>query len=131
MDKLFSLKEWLTIEDTARHLSIVFDETVGEADILRLALDGHLRLLDNFLNKTQARIGKCVGYEDAEWHEMSPDMAKMVPNLPDEAKGKPIHVMDSLKIDENRYLNLGDTVETIEGVWDLPMIGGESLDIEH
>ena len=32
MGKLFNLKEWLTVADAARHLSIVFGEDVTEAD---------------------------------------------------------------------------------------------------
>ena len=35
--KLFNLKEWLTLDDAAKHLSIVFGEEVTRADILRLA----------------------------------------------------------------------------------------------
>jgi len=41
---LFNLKEWLTIPDAARHLSTIFDESLTEADILRLGLNGHLKL---------------------------------------------------------------------------------------
>lgn len=36
---LFNLKEWLTIPDAARHLSTIFDESLTEADILRLGLE--------------------------------------------------------------------------------------------
>ncbi len=44
MSKLFNLKEWLTVADAARHLTIVCGEDVTEADVLRLALDERLRL---------------------------------------------------------------------------------------
>jgi hypothetical protein len=37
----------------------------------------------------------------------------------------------SLKIDEERFLTLDPEVKTIQGVWDLPMIGGEKLDVER
>lgn len=39
--------------------------------------------------------------------------------------------MRSLNIDNDRFLNLDKDVTVISGVWDLPMIGGEQLDIEH
>lgn len=40
--------------------------------------------------------------------------------------------MTSLGIGEGRYLNIDyDKVYSIEGIWDLPMIGGEELDVEH
>ncbi len=44
MSKLYDLKKWLTLEETARHLSNVFEEEVTEADVLRLALDGQLKI---------------------------------------------------------------------------------------
>jgi hypothetical protein len=45
MGKLFNLKEWLTVADAARHLTIVFGEDVTEADVLRLALDERLTVI--------------------------------------------------------------------------------------
>lgn len=131
MSKLFNLKKWLTVGDAARHLSIVFGEEVSEADVLRLALDGHLKLSVNFVNKAKAKCGKVVGYDDAEWGEIPAELAATLPNIPDEAKGKPLPYMKSLNIDRERFLNLGDDVTTIDGVWDLPMIGNERLDVEH
>ncbi|MDD5757980.1 MAG: hypothetical protein PHI06_02740 [Desulfobulbaceae bacterium] len=55
--KLWKLKEWLTVPEAARHLSIMFGEEVNETDVLRLALDGHLKLSINFVNGTSARRG--------------------------------------------------------------------------
>lgn len=131
MGKLFNLKEWLTVADTARHLSIVFGEEVTEADVLRFALDGHLRLSVNFVNHARARCGKVVGYEDADWGEFPAELVATLPNIPDEAKGKPLPYMKSLNIDDKRFLNLEKEVTSLHGVWDLPMIGGEQLDIER
>lgn len=131
MGKLFNLKEWLTVADAARHLSIVFGDDVAEADVLRLALDGHLCLSVNFVNHARARCGVVVGYEDAEWGEFPAELVATLPNIPDEAKGKPLPYMKSLNIDDKRFLNLSDEVTTLRGVWDLPMIGNERLDIEH
>lgn len=126
--KLFKLKKWLTVPEAARHLSILFSEEVSEADVLRLALDSHLKLSVNFVNYAQVRLGKVVPYEDVEWRE--PIIAELK-NLHDEAKGKPVYVMKSLNIDDHRYLNLEDEVTTIRGVWDLSMVGNERLDVEH
>ena len=127
--KLFKLKKWLTVPEAARHLSILFSEEVSEADVLRLALDSHLKLSVNFVNHAKARRGKVVPYEDAEWYP--PNFFPKLPNLPDEAKGKPVRVMKSLNIDGERFLNLGDKVITLKGVWDLSMVGNECLDVEH
>lgn len=66
MTKLFKLKKWLTVPDAARHLSIVFGEEVREADLLRLALDGHLKLRVNFVNHARARCGEVASIEYAK-----------------------------------------------------------------
>jgi len=55
--RLFKLKEWLTIPETAKHLSIMFGEDVTEADVLRLGLDRHLKLSVNFVNHAHAKRG--------------------------------------------------------------------------
>jgi hypothetical protein len=58
LKKLLKLKEWLTVPDAARHLSILFGEDLSEADVLRLGLDGHLTLSVDFVNHAQAQCGK-------------------------------------------------------------------------
>ncbi|MCK5244778.1 MAG: hypothetical protein KAJ90_05860 [Desulfobacterales bacterium] len=126
--KLFQLKEWLTVPEAARHLLILFNEAVSEADVLRLALDGRLKLSVNFVNYAKARRGKVVPYEDVEWRE--PIIAELK-NLHDKAKGKPVHVMKSLNIDDERYLNLDDKVTSLRGVWGLSMVGNERIDVEY
>lgn len=147
MGKLFSLKEWLTVADAARHLSIVFGEDVSDADVLRLALDGRLCLSVYFVNHAKARCGKVVRYsepelrdaiatgnlpQDLKWHTWPPGaMAALRPDLPPDEAEKSALMLMSLRIDDDRYLTLDDAVTTLRGVWDLPMIGNERLDIEH
>ena len=79
--KMFKLKEWLTVQDAARHLSIMFGEEVNEADVLRLALDRHLRLSVNIVNGASVRRGgKFLPFEEWEkkfrsefsWEGMKP-----------------------------------------------------------
>ncbi|MGZ8157940.1 MAG: hypothetical protein ACXWT1_16440 [Methylobacter sp.] len=146
--KLFKLKEWLTLPDAAKHLSGVCNEEVTEADILRLALDGHLKLSVNFVNYTKARCGNIVSYEDVEWIEIPLKNELPIKNVETgdelpayssyhsphflvEEEGKPSHYKYCERIDDTRFLNLSDEVTTIKDVWDLPMISCERLDIEH
>ena len=42
MSKLFKLKKWLSIEDTAKKLSLTFDEDVSIKDVLQFILNGEL-----------------------------------------------------------------------------------------
>ncbi len=142
--KLFNLKEWLTVADAARHLAIAFGEDVTEADVLRLGLDGHLRLSVNFVNHTQARCGTVVRYTVAELIAamasgrlpVDLEWAKFPKDLHAAIRGEPVgeelvDVVVSLRISDDEYLPLDEKVATLEGVWDLPMVGGERLDIEH
>ena len=155
MSKLFKLKEWLTVADAARHLSIAFGEDVTEADVLRLALDGRLHLSVYFVNHATARCGNVVGLEEVEWRlfpcppgrgglPQSADESSVAPRLRAPAKllallkdvptaewPNLLPIPSGLNIDEDRFLELSDGVTTLRGVWDLPMIGNERLDIEH
>lgn len=49
--KLFKLKKWLKLPEVATHLSGVCKQEVSEADILRMALNNHLKLSVYFVNK--------------------------------------------------------------------------------
>lgn len=131
--KLFRLKKWFLLPDAAKYLSMLFNEEVSESDVLRLALDKYLTLSVNFVNHTRVRRGKIVPYEEVEYCPLrSPSLLSDMANysgLPKVLINKPS--MKSLYIDENRFINLQDKVTVIEGVWDLPLIGAEQLDIEH
>ncbi len=129
--KIFKLKEWLTLPDAAKHLTGVCNEEITEADVLRLALDGHLKLSVNFINHTKAKCGNVVGYEDVEWIGFPKESDDKTPFFLVEEKEKPSYYINSTQIDDTRFLNLSDKVITIQGVWDLSMIGCEELDIEH
>jgi hypothetical protein len=120
MQKLLNLKEWLTIPDAARHLGILFGEDVSEPDVLRLALDGHLTLSVYFVNHTAGRCGSAVPIQEAA--------RCVVPAL----DGKELlSLLAGLAIDGERVIEWRTGIATIEGVWDLTMLGPERLDVEH
>ncbi|MBU0485089.1 MAG: hypothetical protein KKB30_11330 [Proteobacteria bacterium] len=193
--KLFKLKEWLTIQETAKHLSIMFGEEVSEADVLRLGLDRHLKLSVNFVNHGYAKRGdtflpfeewEVKLRENASWENAKTLAAQdgmiavyfsgfdMAFYLKDDelskqhqnnflSKGKNEELKNSLLnklspevqsellsnmieqaiIDHRRQSekfggkvppstdSFRGKVFTIKDVWDLPMLGTESIDIEH
>ncbi len=67
--KLFNLKEWLTVAAAAQHLTILFAEEVTKADVLRLALDGRLKLSVHFVNHAEARPGMIIPLAEAKFGE--------------------------------------------------------------
>lgn len=157
MSKLFKLKEWLTVPESAKRLSITFGEEVTESDVLRLALDGRLRLSVYFVNHATARCGKVVSVEEIEWklfpslnitgpqhqtaseHSLEQENAWQAPtkllallkDIPANEWPNWMWIPSGLKIDGGRFLELSDNAVTLRGVWDLLMIGNERLDIEH
>lgn len=158
MSKIYKFREWLTIPEATKHMSISFGEEVTQADVLRLALDGHLRLSVNFVNHARARCGKVISWEETDWwlipalprlpsgspmtdgvdqetaatvRPSPPKLRALFDELPADERERSIPMLRSLNIDGERFLTLSDDVVTLQGVWDLPMIGAEQLDVEH
>jgi hypothetical protein len=118
MSKLVKFKEWLTIPETARHLSGLFGEPVTEADVLRLALDGHLKLCVHFVNLSRARFGAWISGSEAEERRLGDFTDDM------DATG-------DISFDDNKFLALKGPVQMIDGVWDLLLRDNGWLDIEN
>jgi hypothetical protein len=119
MKKLLNLKQWLTIPDAARHLSILFGEEVTEADVLRLGLDGQLTLSVYFVNHASGRCGPMVPIEDAKRRVIQLN------------ENEWFHSFDGLLVSEHAVIERAPRVTVLEGVWDLTMLGSERLDVEH
>jgi hypothetical protein len=116
--KLFNLKQWLTVPDAARHLSNLFEEDVSEADVLRLALDGHLILSVDFVNRAKGRPGRLVPLQDA----------KRLKTM--SLQNEPLDLIQGVQIGD-QVIEFDERVVTLEGVWDLKMQGAERIDVEH
>jgi len=121
MSKLFKLKEWLNLDDCEKYLTTLMGEDVTKADILRLGLDGHLILSVHLVNQARVRVGKIIPKSQAN--------PRCVPSFFDKEVKQEIY--DGILIKEDKVLQLEDRVVTIDGVWDLPMLGAEALDVEH
>lgn len=136
MSKLFKLKEWLNIDEAALHFSSAIGETVEKKDIFRLALDGHLTLSVNLVNRAQARRGELVGPDGVVYYDSSAlftaELVKKIvmEGITEKADGSK-EVQKSLKVSDELFLNLDDEVKSVGGIWDLSMFGGETLDLEH
>jgi hypothetical protein len=121
--KLFKLKEWLTVADAARHLAILCDEDVTEADVLRFVMDRHLRLSVRFVNATPGRCGRLVSLDDAE---------VPITKLSDDPKVwlyGDVRPYGLLKTNETVVLHKESCL--LCGVHDLAMIGNEVMEVER
>ncbi|HEX9588928.1 MAG TPA: hypothetical protein VGA15_14430 [Bradyrhizobium sp.] len=135
--KLLNLKQWLTIADAARHLGILFGEDVSEADVLRLALDGHLTLSVYFVNGARGRCGPIVRIEDAQRtiQEENPDDWIHLMGSPPPGEGEKVQVFSSfihgLSLGDGRVIECAKETELLDGVWDLTMLGHERLEVDQ
>jgi hypothetical protein len=120
MGKLFKLKRWLTLPEAARYLSVVASEEVSETDVLRLALDGELTLSTHFVNNAVGQRGSIVPLSEAKVIEL--------PRL--DGSGS-FRTVKGIWVSEDQIIELEDEVIPLSGVWDLPMLGAEELDVEH
>jgi hypothetical protein len=118
LKKLLNLKEWITVPEAARYLSLVFEEHVSEADVLRLALDRKLNLSINLVNRAPCLRGPLISAQDAKRDANSLD-----------EHGR--HPIEGLTIDDGRVIECGAEVGFADGVWDLSMLGAEQTDIEN
>jgi hypothetical protein len=119
------------VPDAARYLASIMEEDVTEADVLRLVLDGHLRLSVRFVGSPAAKrydlptkkalqaLHDSLGTRAAELQAAKaaglprPELKKRRPTPDDERRQE-----------EEKVFTLPD--ET----YDLPLLGGERLDIE-
>ena len=125
MSKIFKLREFLTLEESASYLKIALNEPVSITDLYRLALDGHLKISIDFVNHAYARKGKWVKTSDIEFYtkDFSDIFGKECKHT--------LPLNHELHVSDDNWISLKDKVESINGVWDLTMLGAEKLDIEH
>lgn len=127
MSKLFKLREWLTPDEAATHISSVLGEPATTADLYRFALEGHLTLSVDFVNHTYARKGKWLKTDQIKFSLVEHDIF-----TGDKLEIPYSHPSNyEIRVSEDDWIVLEESVVSIRGVWDLPMVGAEQLDIEH
>jgi hypothetical protein len=108
VSKLFKLRSWLNLDEAAQYLSVAFAEEVRKADILRLALDGQLKLSVRLVN------GAC---------------ARVLERIPEDG----VQASDVTFIHPHGWLMKPrpSVIELEADPYELSMLGGESDDVEH
>ena len=119
LSHLFKLKEWLTISEAAKHLSIFLGEKISEVDVLGFGIDGHLKLSVYFSKAVWAKYGQITSSEPPGFYQ---DFIK---------DDKISRLIKGSDWDYKRFLSYDlKEVTPIKGVWDLAMIGNEILAVE-
>lgn len=107
---------------------MLLGEAVKRSDLLRLALDGHLTLSVNFVNHARARRGRIVLVDDVPTEKFPADIKKA---MDASYSGGWIDVPMGIRLNDDKYIVLEKPVLVLDGVFDIPMIGGEALDVQH
>lgn len=145
MSNLLRLKKWLTLSEAAKHLTSVIKVDVAESDVLKFALNGDLTLSVKFVNPAYGSI--CVEYSENQEEAMRhcDSFFRENERLPVWDDGcsiideNEISYLQNLHLQEDgRIWRSGDNlwqikthVRKLEGVWDLPMVGGERIEVER
>ena len=124
MNKLMSLKQWVTVLDAAHYLSAVWNsEPVSEADVLHMGLDGHLRLSVKLVNYTAVRPAKFLPIPKENIFEKPL------------ANGATARGFQGLFLPINHegthVVEVENKSRMLKGLFDLPMIGNEKTHIEN
>lgn len=121
MSKLFKLKKWLLLKDAADYLSGALSEPVKESDILQLALDGQITLSVSLANQIYCKRAEVLSGANIRRTEGIP-----IKGMP------PYEVILGVRVGEDRYLDFNNAiVQGMEGIFDLPMIGGERILVQE
>lgn len=129
MSKLIEMEEWLTLDKSASYLSAVFDELVLKADLYRLALDNKLTLSVRFLEPVPALVGKLI--DEDEFFTPISDENTDENHCDSDGLFTLIDTLDSSEeVDDDTWFIYEDIAQNINGIWDLTMLGLESVDIE-
>jgi hypothetical protein len=128
LKKLLKLKDWVTVPEAARYLSILFGEDVTEADVLRLALDEHLALSVNFVNGASVQCSKIA--DDGPVFTVSAQMtedeaARWFEELRIASLDAPEEFGNGLEFSSNV------AVKYITGIWDVLMGGSTRAHVEN
>lgn len=107
LSKLFKLRKWLTVKETASHLTILLGEDIREADVFRLALDNKLMLSLFLPTTTKAKF------------------AEEIP-LPEELD----YLRHNYGFGDTIMSVSLDQITVLEGICNFPMIGTERLLVE-
>ena len=123
MNKLFKLKNWLTLDEAVSYISTAIGEQVTITDLYSLALDRHLNLSVYFANQANGVVGKWLRTDDIA-DRGEGDAVKSIFHPSKSPLANEMFVAD------DNWIAWEDGIQQISGVWDLTMQGDEVLDVK-
>lgn len=135
MSKLLKLKEWisLSLDQAVKYLSNILEEAVTVADLYQLALNKQITLSVNLVNQVDAKIGKVLPYSQIPKVEMPALGGNGTVLITKDTQLNKTEIVnpDGSPVDtEAPFIYFEEEIYSIDGIWDLAMIGAEVIDIE-
>jgi hypothetical protein len=126
MNNFLKLKEFFTLEEARKYLSDALDTPIQITDLYRLGIDKRLIISVRLIDQVSALAGQLIEDPETNFYPIYFNLAT------GEELENPYEICldEGLKVEENKWLVFDDKVHFIDGIWDLTMIGMESLDIE-
>lgn len=122
MKKLYKLKKWLTIDETARRLSIELDEDVTESDVLQLAADEQLRISVNFPHDWNGKF--CHITKDLELAAKFEEITGI--------NGEPVKLYEYEKCNADEFIKVYPELYRFKaGIYEMKLIGNSKIDVEN
>lgn len=128
MSKLIKIKKIFTLEETVNYLSTFCEEPILLSDIYELILSGDLTLSIRFINPAYGLKGRIISGVDGEKYQLNTDLVTGA------VLDKPyIGYIDdnAVPVEDDTWFVYDKRVHLVDGIWDLPMIGIERLEIER
>ncbi|MGX2966969.1 hypothetical protein ACWIW6_02770 [Ursidibacter sp. B-7004-1] len=122
MKKIYKFKKWLTLEETAKRLSIETREEITKADILQLALDEQLKMSVYFPHIWEGK--PCFMTEDKNEGEKYEIVERL--------EGEEVRLYEYEKANNGKYIKIHPEVLIFKaGVYELTLIGNEKNDLDR
>ena len=129
--KLFKLKRWLKLPEAAAYLTAALGETLEPADVLRLALDGHLKLSVRLVNHELARRAAYPSQTERGTPENPWVMSPLGVIDRGDGKGERRDILREEAVRESFMWVERMTTTVPAGEYDLPLIAAERLDVDR
>jgi len=146
--RIWRTRPWLELDQAAKQLSNMFDEEVTAADLIQLALENKIKMSVNLIGVASGKRGQRVTRTVDEIAAMlkSGEVPSDFPWIKRSLLELPSFVREMYSEDTTETISFGNTqisdeewiywtnpeeVDRLDGVWDLPLIGGETISLEQ
>jgi hypothetical protein len=122
----YKFKEFFTLEEARTYISITTESPIPITDLYRYAIDKNLIISVRLIDQVNAIVGQVINGAEVNFNQF---YLNLVNNKKIEEPFS-ICLDNGLCIEKNRWAFFDEEVYLIDGVWDLAMLGMETLEIE-